>query len=190
MAWLREPKTCWGSSGGQPEGQREAKGRGGASHCGSRTVLPTGWGQGSIRHRMSLLAAGQCAHGARDRWLGCHHFVLLLGRGQTLVWVHCGGQKGEKASLQGTGGLSLEECAGVRLGLTSAALWDGTWLSWLYGTAVSPCSSREPLLLLSRGAEDAPAHQGQGESWGPPVPCLIPVASPTGNILHRSRDGP
>lgn len=30
----------------------------------------------------------------------------------------------------------------VRLGLASVALWGGTWLPWLCGTAVSPCSSR------------------------------------------------
>lgn len=129
-------------------------------------------------------------HGCRDGWLGCHHFVLLLGKGQTLVWVHCGGQEGRKSlSLRHWRAFLGRVCC-VRLGPTSVALWDGTWLTWLCGTAVSPCSSKEPLLLFSCGAEDAPAHQGQGESWGPPVPCLIPVAGPTGNILHWSRDVP
>lgn len=125
-----------------------------------------------------------------DRWLGWPHFVLLLGKGQTLVWAHCGGQEGRKSLSPRHWRAFLAGGCRVRLGLASAALWDGSWLRWLCGTAVSPCSSKEPLLLFPRGAGGAPAHQGQGEPWGPPIPWLIPVAGPTGNILHRSRDLP
>lgn len=117
---------------------------------------------------------GQCAQGSRDGGLGGHHFVLLLlGKGQTLVWVHRGGQERRKSPSPRHWRAVLGRGCSVRLGLASVALGDGTWLTWLYGTAVSPCSSQEPILVFSCGAEDAPAHQGQGEAQGPPVPSPL-----------------
>lgn len=51
-----------------------------------------------------------CCCWERDKhWFGCTVVV----------------RKGEKASLQGTVGFSLEECS-VRLSLTSVVLWDDT----------------------------------------------------------------
>lgn len=52
-------------------------------------------------------------------------------------------------------GFSWKSVQFLELGLISMALWDGTWLMWLSGTAVSPCCFKEPFLPFSDGAEDA-----------------------------------
>ena len=92
---------------GQLEGQREAQERGGASHPGSRAAgsISAAHGLGKRTHQaQDVLPCSRTvcpwvrAPGTGDRWLRCHHLVLLLGRGQPLVWVlDCGGQEGRKS---------------------------------------------------------------------------------------------
>lgn len=140
---------------------------------------------------MSFPEAGQCARGSRDRWLGCHHFVLLLEGDK-----HCFGstvvvRKGGKASVQGTGGLSLEQCA--VLDWVSPQLLCGV-APGSHGSVGQQCHSALPKSLfccfpvvlrmqqLSSGRESLGGHLC--------VPCLIPGVAPTGNILHQNRDLP
>lgn len=78
----------------------------------------------------------------------------------------------------------------LELGLISMALWDGTWLTRLSRTAVSPCCFEECLLLFSHGAEDAQLHlfsRGRevlGDRPSPDSPPQVAPVCPTGNSLH------
>ena len=147
MAWLHAPEMCWGQLRrgswrvrGRPRKEGVHPTLGAGLLAGS--VLPMGWGRELTRHRMSFLVAGQCVHGSRHQGRGTDGLDATIlcccweeddhWFGSLTVVV----RKGEKASLQGTGGLSLEECAGVRLGsylngfvgwhLAHVALWDSS----------------------------------------------------------------
>lgn len=159
MAWLHAPEMCWGQLRrgswrvrGRPrkEGVHPTLGAG----LLAVSVLPTGWGRELTRHRMSFLVAGQCVHGSGHQGQGTDGLDATIlcccweednhWFGSLTVVV----RKGEKASLQGTGGLSLEECAGLDLGLISMALWDGTWLTWLSVSSITLLFQRPPSAVL------------------------------------------
>lgn len=173
--WLgcMNPKHTGGSSGGS-QGLRGSIGKRGCTPHGSRTVLP----QGILRHRMSLPAGGQ---GAMDA-LGVTTLCCCWERDKHCFGSTLGVRKGEQAHPQGTGGLSLEEGAVLVRVLPQLLCGVAPGSRGSVGQQCHPALP-EPLLLFSRGAEEAPAQQEQGEAWGP-------MAGPTGNILHWSRDEP
>lgn len=146
--------------------------------------LSTSWGRELTRHRMSFLIAGQCVHGCRHQggrtnglnatiscccWEGDNHWFGSL----TVV-----AGKREKASLQGTGGLSLEECAGVTAGSYLSG-FVGWHLAHEYHPAVSKipffCS---PLVLRMLSRICSP---GAGRYLGTDCPLTHP---------HRWQSGP
>lgn len=104
---------------------------------------------------MSFLVAGQCVHGSRHEGGGTDGLDATIlcccweGDNRWFGSLTVVDRKREKASLRGTGGLSLEECAGVRVGsylngfvgrhLGHMALWD---------SSITPLFQRAPSAVL------------------------------------------